>query len=225
MRSTSIHGRISQFVEQLRTEGINGIEQYEQRLRDNANNFSVLDDLFCEGRAALMFSRNGFRVVLREKPDLRLELNEEVVYAEVKHFRRKEQDAIDEKAMRQASDLLVPIGDTTSTEGVHAWKQIANVAICKANQYMNDAPNVLVIESSSDSLELMLRTAVNEYDDHVSGSNDSRLRRLNAFMLVNTSSIGFGASGPCNVELCPTHDPIVPLGTEFVRALSAVTLG
>ena len=172
-----------------------------------------------------MFLHNGFRVILRERPDLQLKLNEEVVYAEVKHFRRKEQDAIDEEAMRQASDLLVPIGDTTNTEGVPVWKQIANVAICKANQYMNGAPNVLVIESSSESLDMMLETAVNEYDDHVLGSNDSRLRRLNAFILVNTPLIGLGALGPRNVELCPTSHPIVPLSTEFVQALSGVTLG
>jgi len=216
--------RTSQYVSQLRADGVSGVQQYEQRLRDNAKNRSVLDDLWCEGRAALMFSRNGFQVTLREKPDLRLEFKKEVVYAEVKHFRRKKQDSIDEQAMSKPSNLLVPIGDTTGTEGIHVWKQIANVAVRKANQYVHGAPNILVIESSSESLDLLLTSGVHEYDDAVLRSNDPRLRRLSAFMLVSPL-VGFRASGPCNVELCPTTYPDVPLSVEFAEALSAIAFG
>jgi hypothetical protein len=189
--------QLNQYVSQLRREGIGGFEQHEHKLTDNLRNLSVLNDLFLEGRAALMFQRNGFRVVLREKPDLQLELNKEIVYAEVKHFQRKEQDRIDEEAMRKASGLLVPIGDTTPTEGDPVWKQIANVAIRKASQYMEGAANVLLIESSSESLEMMLATAVNEYDDEIPRRSDPRLRRLSAFILVTSSSIGFGAALSC----------------------------
>jgi len=76
---------ITQCVAKLKVAGVGGLAQYERRLHHNAKSVSVLKDLFFEGRAALMFQRNGFKVTLREKPDLQLELDEEMVYAEVKH--------------------------------------------------------------------------------------------------------------------------------------------
>lgn len=108
-------------------------------------------DLLFEAFAALMFSHNGFKVIMRDKPDLRIELDDEAVYAEVKHFREKKQDRTDARTMQRSEDL-VPIGILTPTEGCEAWEQIAKVAIRKADQYKEDAPNILVIATDSSKL-------------------------------------------------------------------------
>ena len=100
---------IDRLITLLRREGIEGLADYEQRLVSNAGSANVFCDLVHESSAALMFSRHGFKVTIREKPDLRVELDDEVIYAEVKHFREKEQDRIDEKAMQDSEDL-VPVG-------------------------------------------------------------------------------------------------------------------
>ncbi len=48
---------------------------------------------------------------MREAPDLALEFNGEQLYAEVKHFRLKDQDLIDNAQMSEPGDILVPYGD------------------------------------------------------------------------------------------------------------------
>ena len=212
---------IEEFIYKLKDAGVSGINQYEKKLRNNAKT-SVLYDLFFEGRAALMFQQNGFQVTLRESPDLRLELDKEVVNAEVKHFKEKEQDIIDEQNMSEATDELVPIGDLTATEGRPAGKQIADVAIGKVDQYIDKYPNILVIESSSDSLELMVDTAVREYEDVVRKCNDPRFLRLNAIMLVNTGLTFFGSKGPNNVEFCPISTAAIPLSESLTRAFTSI---
>jgi hypothetical protein len=128
MGTSSVLQYIDQLVAQLRGKGAIGVEQYEVKLKSNAKNIAVLDDLLFEGRAALLFLANAFKVTLRDSPDLKMELDNEVVYAEVKHFREKEQDRRDEKAMSETRELLVEIGDTTATEGSSVWEQIAVVA-------------------------------------------------------------------------------------------------
>lgn len=200
------------------------MDEYERRLRNNARNSAALDALLSEGRAALMFLRNGFQVTLRERPDLQIRLDEEVVYAEVKHFREKRQDTLDELAMLQATDTLVPIGDTTATEGKPAWRQVAQVALRKAGQYMYDAPNILVVESSSQSLELTAVSAVHEFDDEILKSNDPRLHRLNGIMLVDTRSVTFSPAGPWNVEFCQTFNAALPLSKRVSAALGGIHL-
>lgn len=89
---------IDDYISLLRTKGATGVDEYEQKLRGNARNQNKLDDLFFEGRAALMFLHHRWRVELRESPDLGLRLNGELLYAEVKHFYEKEQDRLDEQA-------------------------------------------------------------------------------------------------------------------------------
>ncbi|MGC1377807.1 MAG: hypothetical protein WA821_16360 [Anaerolineales bacterium] len=222
--SNSVAHDIAKYLAQLRSEGVAGINQYEQRLRNNAGNPAVLDDLFFEGRAALLFRHNGFTVTIRERPDLQIGLGDEIVYAEVKHFQEKGQDRLDEQAMLEATDLLVSIGDLSATEEVPAWKQIAGVAVRKVSQYVDNAPNILVVESSSESLTLMIPSAVHEYDDEVPRSSDPRLSRLNAIMLVNTRSIGFGSIGPWNVEFCRTLHTAVPLSTRLAIALARIRI-
>jgi len=172
--------------------------------------------------------RHGFKVTIREKPDLRVELDDEVIYAEVKHFREKEQDRIDEKAMRESEDL-VPVGNTVLLEGIAAWQQIADVAARKVSQYMANAPNLLVIASDSRSVSgIKLPTAVNVYNEKVSESNDLCLRRLNGFMLMDQwiwpgdrleQLIGAGSR---SVIFRPTACTAIPLSAKLTNALGSI---
>ena len=225
MGTSSVLQYIDQLVTQLRGKGAIGVEQYEVKLKNNAKDIAVLDDLFFEGRAALLFLNNGFKVTLRDSPDLKIELDNEVVYAEVKHFREKEQDRRDEKAMSETRELLVEIGDTTATEGSAVWEQIAVVAINKADQYVTDAPNILIIESSSDSTSSTLSSAAHEYNDRVRKTNDPRLRRLNALMLVNCCLYDFGDSGPHNTEFYPLAHIDTPMSRRLISTLFDIQLG
>jgi len=225
MGTSNVLQYIDQLVVQLRGKGAVGVEQYAQKLKNNAKNIAVFDDLFFEGRAALLFLNNEFKVTFRDSPDLKIELDNEVVYAEVKHFRKKEQDRIDEKAMSETSGLLVPIGDTTATEGSAVCEQIADVAISKADQYVMNAPNILIIESSSECLSLNLPSAAHEYNDRVRKTNDPCLRRLNALMLVNCCLYGFGNSGPYNIEFRPLAYVDTPMSRRLISALFDIQLG
>lgn len=216
---------IDQLVAQLRGTDAIGFEQYEVKLKNNAKNKAVIKDLFFEGRAALLFLNNGFKVTLRDSPDLKIELDNEVVYAEVKHFREKEQDLRDEKAMSETRELLVKIGDTTATEGSAVWEQIAMVAISKVDQYVMNAPNILIIESNSASTSLTLPSAALEYNDRVRRTNDPRLRRLNALMLVNCCLYSFGNLGPYNTEFCLLDYFDTPMSRSLISTLSNLQLG
>jgi hypothetical protein len=150
---------IDKHITQLRGAGAAGLDEYETRLRYNAGNPDTLANLFCEGRAALMFLHNGWQVALRERPDLQLGLHGDVVYAEVKRFCEKKQDRLNEQAMSDTSDdFLVRLDDPTQTEGKTAWEQMVDVAIKKAPVYMEGAANILVFESASECLDLMVNS-------------------------------------------------------------------
>ena len=227
METSNVLQLIGQHVVQLRGKGAIGVDQYEQKLKNNVKNKAVLCDLFLEGRAALLFLNNGFIVTFRDSPDLRIELDNEVVYAEVKHFREKEQDRLDEKAMSETRGLSGPIGDTTATEGSEVWDQIVEVAISKADQYIINAPNILIIESSSDSASQTLPTAAHNYNGKVRETNDPRLRRLNALMLVNIGLVNIGSrnSGLYNIEFCPLYYVDTPMSDRLISALFNIRLG
>jgi hypothetical protein len=211
---------IARCVAALRAAGATGVHQYKQRLTSNANKPEVLVDLLLEGRAALMFLRHGFNVAMQERPDLRMEFHGELVYVEVKHFREKDQDRLDEKAMRETPGLLVPYGDTTELEGSDPWDQLADVAKHKLDQYVAGFPNILVVESSSSSLELVLGTAVHNYDNEVLKSDDCRLRRLSGIMVVQTDRTTTGDGR--NVDFSPTRHAATPLSARMTDALFAI---
>jgi hypothetical protein len=160
-----------------------------------------------------------------------MSLGGEIVGAEVKHFLEKEQDRLDDNAMARVADVLVPIGDTT-TEGAQPWEQICSVAVkkAKAGQYLENVPNILIVESSSEALQEMTETAVNQYYDELHRSRNDPLlrgllRRLNGIMLVNTRSVGFSATGPYNVEFCEIYDHAVPMSKNVIEAIRNVGLG
>lgn len=219
---------IDRLMTLLREEGIEGLADYEQRLVNNAGSAKVFCDLVHESSAALMFSRNGFKVTIREKPDLRVELDDDVIYAEVKHFREKDQDRVDEKAMGESEDLVL-VGSTVFLEGIAAWQQIANVAARKASQYMADAPNLLVIASDSNCISgTILSTAVDIYNERVSKSNDLCLRRLNGFMLMDqwispgVRSEQLIGAGSRSVFFRPTACAAIRLSAKLTNALGSI---
>ncbi len=216
---------IDEHIAHLRAAGAAGLDQYEARLRNNAGNPDTLANLLCEGLAALMFLHNGWQVTLRERPDLEIRLNGDAVYAEVKRFCEKKQDRLNELAMRNAADdFLAPLDDPTQTEGKTAWEQLADVAIRKACVYMEGATNILVVESDSECLDLMLHSAVHEYDERALQSADLRRLRLNGIMLVNRGRIS-GRPIPFNVEFCETQRVAVPLNKRLAIALGNILRG
>ena len=214
---------IPHLITQLEKEDIAGLKGYEQRLRANTAVMQNLKDLLFEADAALMFSRHGFKVTIQEKPDLRIELDGEIAYAEVKHFREKEQDRKDEKAMQDSEDL-VPVGILCPKEEPEAWQQIADVAIRKAEQYVDNNPNLLVIATDSNAVDgFGLPTAVHLYNEEVAESNaDSPLRRLNAFMLIDMVKELWTGSESKNVYFCQTAYMAIPLSTKLTDALANI---
>jgi hypothetical protein len=205
----------------LRKKGIAGLVEYETRLRDNARNEEVIGDLLFEAHAAWMFSDHGFKVTIRERPDLQICRNDEAVYAEVKHFREKRQDRDDEEIMRTSKDL-VSTGILTPTEGCEAWEQIANVAIGKVGQYKEDAPNILVIATDSNSINgHVLSTAVHLYNEEA--RKEGSLQKLNAFMLVDRWFLWLpDESTERNVYFCPTARCLTPLGKGLASSLADI---
>ena len=152
-----INGTTTNICTNLERAGVNGIPIYRQRLIANYTS-DKFQDFLLEGRAALMFRQAGFRVTLREAPDLALKFNNEQLYAEVKHFRLKEQDLIDDAKMSEPGDILVPYGEGEFSE------QVYNVAKSKISQYKLHAPNILVVESNSPNCidDVIIPTAVDK---------------------------------------------------------------
>jgi hypothetical protein len=214
---------IPHLITQLERKGITGLEEYEQKLRTSTPAMENFKDLLFEAFAALMFSHNGFKVIMRDKPDLRIELDDEAVYAEVKHFREKKQDRADAQAM-QRSENLVPTGILTPTEGCEAWEQIAKVAIRKVDQYKEDAPNVLVVATDSNSVDgSILPTAVHLYNQEAARSPaDSPLRRLDAFMLIDMVKELLTGSEGKDVYFCQTACAAARMSTKLVDTLASI---
>lgn len=211
---------IPQLITELSKEGIKELPDYEQKLRDNSGNVDVFNDLLCEAETALMFSHYDFLVTMQESPDISIERHGKLAYVEVKHFRKKEQDIIDEQSMRESEDL-VPVGILTPTEGAEAWEQIVDVAICKVNQYREDAPNILVIATSSNSVNgIKLQTAANLYNEKA--SSNPRLHKLNAFILIDQQIVFL--SKPKNVYFCKTASAATPLSIKMANSLDNIHL-
>jgi hypothetical protein len=163
----------------------------------------------------LMFSRHGLKVTMQDIPDLRIEMDGEVAYTEVTHFREKDRDRIDEQAMRDSEDL-VPVGILTPTEGSEAWEQLACKAKRKVNQYREGAPNVLVVETSSNAVNsTVLSTAVHLYDEWA--ASHEQLQRLNAFILIDQWT---GPTG--NVHFCQTARVAIPMSSKLHDTLAGI---
>jgi hypothetical protein len=123
--------------------------------------------------------------------------------------------------MRRSEDL-VPTGILTPIEGGEAWEQIANVAIGKVDQYKEDAPNILVIATDSNSVGgSILPTAVHIYDEKA--NSDPRLHRLNAFILMDQWYRWIEElSVEKNVYFCQTTHAKTPMSEELINTLENI---
>jgi len=167
--------------------GVANVPSYLTKLAGSRRSAPVYWDVAAEASAALMFRSAGFSVRMRDAPDLRLELCGNQLFAEVKHFRRKAQDDLDDERLSNAHEMLVPYGDTSVLEGSLPWEQIASVARRKSSQYQADVPNILVLDSSSPNCveDLDVLTAVHVIDEYVGVQPDDELAKLNGILLIS----------------------------------------
>ena len=216
---------IAYYVNRLRTSGAQNVEEYETRLRQNAGNLANLNNYLSEAAAALMLLDYGADVTMQDRPDLAAVLRGERFYAEVKHFNRKAQDDLNDAAVRNAPEFeFVLQEDTTRIEGKSSYRQIADVAIKKADQYREGEINILIIDSDSETLHLMARSGAQEFsDDKQRAPLDSPLHRLNGIMLM-TSLVGV-RGGHWNVEFAVTRRPSRRMSFRLLRALAEIKMG
>ena len=209
---------------------VKGILEYIEKLRANANSPNF-EDFRLEGEAAIMFTKAGFDVTMRDSPDLALKFNNEEFYAEVKHFRKKEQDRIDDAKMSDPNcrvdefgPYLMPYGDTFPLEGKHAWEQVYDVAKDKIEKYKEHAPYILVIESSSTSVEdTEIPTVIDTINEDVRYGKCPGFAKLNGILLaVDWNNISHQWR---NVHFFPTSNPAVPLSRELLSLLENIYFG
>jgi len=202
---------------------VKGIPEYIKKLQANSDS-KDFQDFLLEGRAALMFSKAGFCVTIQDSPDLSLKFNNEQFYAEVKHFRMKEQDTIDDAKMSEPGDELVPYGDTVPLEGKPAWEQVYDVAKKKIKQYKEHAPNILVIESSSDCIDdLSIPTVIDRINEDVRSGKCPGFAKLNGILLISLD--WYIISQGRRVFFYCTSNPSVSLSRELSVLLDEIRLG
>lgn len=192
--------------------GVRGVDAYCAKLVANAGNSDVLDDLLSEAAAAMMFSIAGFTVEMSDRPDLLLTGFGQSFAAEVKHFRYKSQDSIDDVALRNHSDHLVEFGNTHPAEGYAAWDQVANVARRKIAQFTGHVPYLLVIQSSSlHSIDdLVVRTAANILDEEISTDAHVPLAALSGIVFLSRELRISDARNVYFFGLPDTQSPLLP---------------
>lgn len=215
--------RIEHAASTLRSAGARDVDAYELKLRQNTRNPTQVINHLSEARVALMFLENGAQVTMRDSPDLKVEWLGEPFYAEVKHFRRTQQDELDEVARRSANGEFVVVGDAT-----RRYKDMCAVARKKKHQYVANALNILVIDSRSDAIlpaDAMARSVADEYDKELRKTpQDLALRRLNGIMLV--AAWGSVGSNLRNVAFAFTrHALLWPRDWRFFEALDTIGRG
>src|SRR2546422_191951 len=173
------------YADRLTAADVRNVEFYRRKLVCNSGTPTVLRDLLSEASAALMFRNADFLVEMGDSPDLTLRAFGEIVCAEVKHFRRKQQDDVDGTRLAKADECLVQYGDTVQSEGSAAWDQVAAVVQRKAAQYRPGVPNILVLDSSSPHGvdDAIMPTAINIIDEIVEHGGDPGLAKLNGVVL------------------------------------------
>ena len=216
---------IDYYVTRLRAGGAHNVGAYETRLRQNVGNLPNLNNYLSEAVAALMLLDYGADVTMQDRPDLAVFLKGEKFYAEVKHFNRKAQDDLNDEAERTGPEFeFVLVEDTTRTEGKSPYRQIADVAIRKADQYREGEVNILIIDSDSETLHLMARSGAQEFSDDKQGEPlESPLHRLNGIMLI-TSLVGV-RGGSWNVDFALTRSPARRMSFRLLRALAEIKMG
>ena len=211
--------RIEHAVSTLRTAGALSVDAYELKLQQNAPNPTQVVNHLSEARVALMFLENGAQVTMRDRPDLKIEWLDAIFYVEVKHIRRKEQDKLDEEAARGAGGEFVMVSDTYRLEKRHPYEQISDVGRRKKHQYIDGALNVLVIDSSSESMEpadAMAASGAKEFDEEFRKTpHDLALRRLHGIMLITSwGTVGWNSR---NVAFAPTDHAMPQMSWALIQ--------
>jgi hypothetical protein len=211
---------IEPWISELNRLGAKEVDQYERKLRSFGDNEQKIFEFLSEARAALLFLRSGWCVTMRDSPDLVLKFSGENIYAEIKHMNEKETDRREKAAMAEVAPLeFVQVGNVIDDEGEHGWQGMCRIAIRKVSQYLDGEQNILIFVSYSESLDLFLQSAVNEFDDLVEKAGAaSPLRKLGGMMMF--SSIIGPVSGMSNVAFCPTRYPLKPISCKLASAMS-----
>jgi len=208
----------------LEQAGATNVSSFIKKLRANSNNTEVFEDLLFESRAAMMFLMNGFSVEMRESPDLSIKFADDQFFAEVKHFRLKKQDRIDQANMEVTQNRLIPYGDTVPLEDDASWDQVALVAKRKTKQFQYRVSNILVIGSSSSHCidDSIIPTAINIISEEVSKGNYQELEKLNGILLISPD---YNVAQRRNVYFFPTHTAKVPLTHAVLNAFQSIRRG
>lgn len=208
----------------LEQAGATNVSSFIEKLRANSNNTEVFQDLLFESRAAMIFLMNGFSVEMRESPDLSIKFADDHFFAEVKHFRLKEQDRVDQANMEVTHNRLVQYGDTVPLEDDASWDQVALVAKRKTKQFQHRVSNILVIGSSSSHCidDSIIPTVINIISEEITKGSYQELEMLNGILLISPDyNIGQGR----NVYFFPTHTAKVPLTHAVLNSLQSIRRG
>jgi len=200
---------IHQTLKPLRAQGIRDVHRLETKLAQNALEPSVVEDLLAEAHAAFMLATGGLDIELSDRPDLIIHWNGQIVGAEVKHFRLKGQDTVDDVRLKEESDFLVEYGDTMPSEGRAAWEQVAAVVLKKAEKAKPGVPNLLVIQSSSTHCieETQVKTAVSFINQPNVRKTYPTLARLNMLIFMSRN---FNLNAQRSVFAFDLNSPEVP---------------
>jgi len=158
----------------LTSRRVSGVDSYWSRLKSNARDSEVVWDLLAEAQTAATLAASGFSVALRDAPDLDVSIEGVPFSIEVKRFRRKRQDHIDEARFAERRGAVIPYGDTTDTEGAPVVDQLLQVAATKASKLPFDRPTVLAVHSASPHCveDLEVRDAASRlYENQNHGGN------------------------------------------------------
>jgi hypothetical protein len=161
---------IEQHCEILRRAGVQSVDLYEKKLRDNQNDPPRLEDLSCEGRVALIFQTHGWSITMRESPDLEGWIGGIYMGIEVKHYRWKpDHDPRVQATLKSSEGEFVKIPRLIETEKhEEEWEQMYRFAKKNARQFVDGALNVLFFVSHSEAHdELTLEAAGNRYEEEL----------------------------------------------------------
>jgi len=214
---------IDRICRALEMEGAEAVAIYRDKLSANIWNEAVYQDFVYEGNAAFTFLRASFHITMRESPDLAVMWGSSMLYAEVKHFRWKGEDEIDEHLLGEAvkAGYLVSYGDTVPSEDSAPWEQVLAVAKRKTPQYREGSPNVLVIASSSTYAidDAIMPTAVTMINETCRTPAGSGLRKLNGLLLLDRN---FSLAHRRNAWFFETANAVSPLEQGVRAALEGI---
>lgn len=199
--------------------GVRGVDEFYSKLMSNVRT-EVYRDLLAEAAAATTLRGIGLDVEMRDRPDLALALAGELAYAEVKHFRRKAQDDIDDSRLTAHGGQLVSYGDTTALEGKAAVEQVLAVFRKKLAALQAGAANLLVVQSSSSNCveDYEVSDAMAMIEDTVA-AGDEDFRLLNGVVFLSPS---YSCGSQRSVYFYLARNPLVQLSSRLRSRLETL---